>query len=306
MVVGTGVAFRHFFPPKNEKHVTRYEIFPKQEKSGHGKKGTHIGSYKNENVDEPAEQAEPSDPPEHEKPVVEKNEPENPPVASDKLPRVALIIDDMGYDRSIANDYASLDSGITFSILPQSPHQREIAAYARQKGLEVMLHLPMEPFEYPKVKPGPGGLLMSQDPDTMLKILEDDIDSVPFIVGVNNHMGSRMTSESTKMYQIFTVLKKRGLFFIDSRTAPKSVCRPSAALLQVTYGERDVFLDHVEDKETIRGQVRLLVRTAERKGRAIGIGHPHPETFEVLEEEYPKLIKRVQIVHASELVGPAG
>ncbi len=308
IVVAAGLAVRHFFPPEVQKRKTHYEVFPQHDSVPDKKHESSDLRYKDESVDEPeaaddrekdagiGEVAGKEDPP-------EKDEP---PVNREDLPRVALIIDDIGYDRSMAKKLADIDPGMTLSILPHSPNRREIMSYARKTGVEIMLHLPMEPMEYPKVDPGPGALLMSQDADTMIGRLHEALESVPDAVGVNNHMGSRLTSESTRMYQVFSILRKKGLFFIDSRTSSKSVCRPSASLLQLTYGERDVFLDHSQDRETIRKQLRTLVRMAERRGSAIGIGHPHTETYEILVDEYPRLISRVRIVHASELVRPAG
>jgi uncharacterized protein len=224
------------------------------------------------------------------------------PKPREPLPRVAIIIDDIGYSRSMARKFGDLSQELTFSVLPHSPHQREIAAEAYGKGIEIMLHLPMEPIEYPKVNPGPGALLLTMNVDDMLDTLEDDLEDVPYVVGVNNHMGSRMTSVSTRMYQIFTVLKKRDLFFIDSRTASNSLCKPSARLLQVPFGERDVFLDHSLDKKTVRKQLKALIRVAKKTGQAIGIGHPHKVTYDVLSEELPELLRQVRLVHASEMV----
>lgn len=228
------------------------------------------------------------------------------PARPASLPRVAIIIDDIGYNRVIARKLIDLDRSLTFSVLPQSPHCREIAADAYGKGIEIMLHLPMEPMEYPRVDPGPGALLVSMDVDRMIDLLYDHLEEVPYAVGVNNHMGSRMTTVSTRMYQIFTVLKKKELFFIDSRTSAQSLCKPSARLLQIEFGERDVFLDHSLDRAKIRKQVKTLIEVARHNGQAIGIGHPHVETYEVLRDELPEFRKNVRLVHASELVKPLG
>lgn len=223
-----------------------------------------------------------------------------------KRPNVAIIIDDIGYDRKIANKFADLDPVITFSLLPNSPHYRQIAKNAHQKGVEIMLHLPMEPTDYPKANPGADALLVSMPADEMIGLLNKHIESVPHIVGVNNHMGSKMTTISTKMYQIFTILKKRDLFFIDSRTSPQSLCKPSARLLQIPFAERDVFLDHNQTQEAVRKQLQSLVKIALKTGSAIGIGHPYKVTYEVLREEWPDLNKQVRLVRASELVRPLG
>lgn len=289
IVLATGLTVHYLFPPntqtppavKNEAppetHVQKptYEVFPKEDL------------------------------------VIDETEPVPPPRAEHHpfpviKPKVAIIIDDIGYNRVIARKLMDLNVPLTFSVLPHSPHSRKLAAEAHGRDIQIMLHLPMEPMEYPKVNPGPGALLVSMNVDNMIETLYDDLEDVPYVVGVNNHMGSRMTTVSTRMYQIFTVLKKKELFFIDSKTSPQSLCKPSARLLQVPFGERDVFLDHSLNKDTIRKQVKHLIRIAKRTGVAIGIGHPHTETYEVLFEELDELEENVRLVYASDLVRPLG
>lgn len=218
------------------------------------------------------------------------------------LPKVAIIIDDIGYERRVAERFLSLDAVLTFSVFPNSPFQKRIIRKAHAKGFEIMLHLPMEPDEYPEVDPGPDALLTSMSPDELIDQLNKNLDAIPLIKGVNNHMGSKMTTESTRMYQIFSVLKKRGLFFVDSCTTPKSLCKPSARLLQIPFAERDVFLDHVQEPDFIRKQIKELIRVAEIHGTAIGIAHPHLVTYEVFREEFPELQKKVRLVPASSIV----
>ncbi len=143
-------------------------------------------------------------------------------------------------------------------------------------------------------------------PDELTDTLKKHIASFPYIKGVNNHMGSRMTALSSKMYQIFVVLKKEDLFFIDSRTSAQSLCKPSARLLQLSFAQRDVFLDHMQTPKAIKRQINLLITHAQKYGTAIGIGHPHKITYEVLKKEIGKLKTKVRIVHASKLVKPLG
>jgi polysaccharide deacetylase 2 family uncharacterized protein YibQ len=230
--------------------------------------------------------------------------PEPPPLK--KPPRVAIIIDDLGYDRQLAEKLIDLNAPITVAILPHSPHQESTARLAHDRGLEVMLHLPMEPMEYPEINPGPGALLASMAPDELLRVLEENLKTVPYIKGVNNHMGSRLTAHSEQMYQVFSALKRHGLFFVDSRTTDESVCRPSARLFQIPFTQRDVFLDNSQDPASIRKQIRELVRIARRKGEAVGIAHPHPATYAVLKEELPALRQQVEIVPASRLARVIG
>jgi uncharacterized protein len=223
-----------------------------------------------------------------------------------KLPSVAIIIDDLGYDKNMAEKFAQLDAALTFSILPYSPFQKKISGLARSRDLEVMLHLPMEPVEYPEVNPGPGTLLTSMTPDELIRQLEQNIAAVPDAKGVNNHMGSKLTTESTQMYQIFSVLKQRGLFFVDSRTTADSICEPSARLFQVPFAQRDVFIDHYQTPGFIRKQIKELIRIAELKGEAVGIMHPHTTTLRILQEMLPDLKKHVQLVPVSKITHPAG
>jgi polysaccharide deacetylase 2 family uncharacterized protein YibQ len=218
------------------------------------------------------------------------------------MPKVAIIIDDLGYDRGMAEKFLLLDANLTASILPHSPSLEAISTLARTRGIETMLHLPMEPNEYPSVNPGPHALLASMPPDELITLLNHNLDSLPDAKGVNNHMGSRLTCESDQMQQIFTVLKKRGLYFVDSRTSADTVGRPTAHLFKVPFAERDIFIDHVPTPEFIRGQLDKLVKRAAKQGQAIGIGHPHKTTYTVLREMLPGLKKQVQLVPASQVV----
>lgn len=224
----------------------------------------------------------------------------------DHTPQIAIIIDDIGYDKRLAMALVDLDREITFSILPFSPFGKTIAKRLKAKGAEVMLHLPMEPTQYPKVNPGPGALFASMSPDEMIAQLRKDLDAVPGVVGVNNHMGSRLTALPDKMNQIFTVLKKEDLFFIDSRTAPDSKGEASARLFMVKFSHRDVFLDNFQNVEYITGQFRKLIKRAKKHGTAIGIGHPYQATLDTLKKELPKMNGTIKLVPASQLVAIPG
>jgi len=219
-------------------------------------------------------------------------------------PKVALIIDDLGYDLRLARQFIELETTLTFAILPHSPYQKEIAVAAHSKGFEVMLHLPMEPKEYPHVQPGPGTLFAAMSSDEFIRRLNDNLDAVPYIKGVNNHMGSKLTSMPHPVHQIFSILKKRRLFFIDSRSTPDTVCQPAARLLKLPFAERDVFIDHVPEAGFIQQQMNIIVIRAQQRGTAIGIMHPHKITLDVIRRELPRLKKRVIFVPASELVHP--
>jgi polysaccharide deacetylase 2 family uncharacterized protein YibQ len=215
---------------------------------------------------------------------------------------VAIIIDDVGYDRHMADGFLALDVPLTFSVLPQGPFNHSIIDHALKNDVEIMLHLPMEPSNYPSVNPGPGALLSSMSPDELIAQLNSNLDRVPGVKGVNNHMGSKLTASSEKMRQIFTILKKRDLFFVDSRTTADTMCRPSAEMLHLPFAERDVFIDHEQTRGFVRKQLKLLKKRAKQQGYAIGIAHPHPITLEVLKEMLPMLKDEVFFTHASAVV----
>ncbi len=222
------------------------------------------------------------------------------------LPRVAIILDDIGYDRGIVTKFLSLDLPLTLSMLPKSPFESSILAKAQEHNIEIMLHQPMEPFEYPRINPGPGALLTSMSPDELVQQFIQNLDEMPFISGVNNHMGSKMTASSAQMRQLFTIMKKRNLYFIDSRTTEKTICRDSADILQLPFGERDIFIDHFQDNEFIEKQLYRLVRIAETHGVAIGIAHPYRRTYKILRKIMADMKEKVQFVPVSEVAQISG
>ncbi len=222
------------------------------------------------------------------------------------IPQIVIIIDDIGYDKKIALALCDLDSNITFSVLPFAPFGKIISKQLHARGSQLMLHLPMEPVEYPEINPGPGAILSSMSPDTLLNQLKKNMKNVPYIVGVNNHMGSKITTHSDQMNQIFTILKRENLFFIDSRTAPESQCKASAKLLRLRFGQRDIFLDNFQNQEYITGQFEKLKALAIKHGSAIGIGHPYEATLHTLSRELPKLKNKIKIVRADRLVSIPG
>ncbi len=224
-------------------------------------------------------------------------------ISKPQRPLVAIIIDDLGYDKNIASKFLGLDALLSFSVLPYSPFQKSIASNAHGSGRDVLLHLPMEPLEYPRVDPGDGTLLSSMGPDELVDKLTKSLDEVPFVGGVNNHMGSKLTQDSAKMRQVFTVLKKRNLFFVDSLTTPRSRCAQLADMLQLKFARRNVFLDNTQEAGAIRLQIKRLLSIAKARGRAIGIAHPHTVTWEVLKQELPRILDEVEIVRVSDLVG---
>lgn len=219
--------------------------------------------------------------------------------------QVAIVIDDLGWDPKAARALIELDFPLTFAILPSLPYSESVARLAQQKRREILLHLPMEPQGYPKVDPGKGALLREMDEDTLESLLLQDLKGIPNPVGVNNHMGSSFTEDDRAMRVVLKVLKRRGLFFLDSRTSPNSVAYETAKELGLKAGRRQVFLDNGDqaDPAAVEKQIWRLVHIAQKEGRAIGIGHPHPYTLEALRRTLPQLKENgVEVVPVSRLV----
>lgn len=217
--------------------------------------------------------------------------------------RVAIVIDDLGNDLGPAERIAGWRDPVAGAVLPGLRFSAASARALSRGGKEVLLHLPMEPAGYPKVRPGPGVILRTQSDPEIVRILEEDLDSVPGAVGVNNHMGSAATADPRVMRTVARVLSGRGLFFLDSRTTDATVAERVAEESWVPAARRRVFLDDVSTEAAVRAQLAELVRRARKEGSAIAIGHPYPATLAVLERDLPGLVKEgVRVVRVTELV----
>ncbi|MGE4293659.1 MAG: divergent polysaccharide deacetylase family protein [Desulfovibrio sp.] len=197
-------------------------------------------------------------------------------------PKLVVVIDDLGENLTLARELAALPIPVVFAIWPNSSHAAEVRKLAREHGKEVLVHLPMEPLGYPKDNPGKQALFASMSDEELDRTIQANLDKVPEAVGVNNHMGSRFTSDARGMGRLMRILKQRGLFFLDSRTTGKSVGHASARTVGLPYFGRDVFLDNSLALPDIMLQLRKAERLALRNGVAIAIGHPHPATVQTL------------------------
>lgn len=221
--------------------------------------------------------------------------------------RVAIIIDDLGDSLRDGRRVIALPGPVACAILPHTPHARALAQGARDAGKEVMLHLPMEPIgeDY---EPGPGVLAHNMGPLEVAYTIDYDLDSVPYVTGINNHMGSRLTAERQPMAAVMRAIARRGnLFFVDSVTTPVSVAAEAARREGIPTLARDVFLDSDPTEAAVEQQLDALLRTARQRGQAVAIAHPHPATLAVLERRLPQLAAQgVELVSPSELLVPAG
>lgn len=217
-------------------------------------------------------------------------------------PRLAIIIDDLGNDLAPADKILELPFPLTLSILPHKEHSAEIAEKAVRRGDQVILHLPME-AESTAAKPEAIELRVGMPPEEVDRVMSEMLAAVPYVIGVNNHEGSRATADPQLMAAVMSVLHARNLFFVDSRTTAATVAYDAARQAGVPAAYRNVFLDDVESRQAVLGQFELAARDASRLGSAIAIGHPHPETLAALAEGLPKLqAQGIRLVFVSSLV----
>lgn len=198
------------------------------------------------------------------------------------LPRVALIIDDIGHSRRRARQFLKLNAPLTFSILPRLTYSYDLSFEIRSKGHEIMLHQPMEPVSA-NYDPGPGALYTGYEIERIARIMDKNISEVPFAVGVNNHMGSRFTSCPNDINKALTFIKNRRLYFVDSITSNRSVAYQTARKMDIATAKRNVFLDTTPEETAILSQLTKLMQAAKTYGQAIGIGHPYPQTARALD-----------------------
>ncbi len=209
--------------------------------------------------------------------------------AESSRPRIALIIDDLGNLGTVGERTVALAGPVACAILPHTPFARVIARQAHAAGKEVLLHLPLEPVEYP-VPIHIGTIAMDNTRSQLEKILDADLSSVPHTVGVNTHMGSLLTRHPGHMDWLMGELKRRGdLFFVDSYTTASSVALQLAREHGVPATRRDVFLDNNPVWPAIDAEFRRLKHLARLNGAAVGIGHPYDVTLSYLEDALGRL-----------------
>ncbi len=224
------------------------------------------------------------------------------PSAASSTARLAIILDDLGNDRSAADAIFALPYPLTISVLPNLAHSSEVAEEASRRGYQVLLHMPMESLG--DQHPEPLELRPGMTPVDIPMLVEKMIESVPNAVGVNNHQGSQATADPALMSALMPALRQRRLFFIDSRTTASTLAYDTARRSGVRAAFRNVpFLDDVAEPAAVRAQLERAVRDARKSGSAIAIGHPHAATLEVLRETLPQLeTQGVRLVFASDLV----
>lgn len=201
---------------------------------------------------------------------------------------VAIIIDDLGYKLKQDKRAIKLPGQVTFAFLPHTPHLVELAEAANSNGSDIMLHLPMQ-ATMETLYLGPGALLNDMTEEEFRQSVVKSIRSIPHVKGVNNHMGSMITSQKDSMKWLMDEISQTDLYFVDSRTTAKTLAEETANQFQIKNTRRNVFLDHELNRPAIEFQFNRLINLAKKNGSAVAIGHPFKETLDVLEEKIPQL-----------------
>jgi len=250
---------------------------------------------------EPRKPEKPAEP--KAKPHAEAARPQRPEPEPD-LPRLALVIDDLGYMQpELVTRLCSLPIPFSVAVLPYQEYTKDSAEIAHRLGKEVMLHLPMEPLGYPGPgrDPGPNAILYNLPEAEVRQRVRMALDAIPFRVGVNNHMGSRITPDRTRMTWVLQEIKARKCFFVDSRTEKDSVAFDVAEELGIHAVQRKVFLDDDKSFAEEEKQWNRALKLAEKDGSVLIIGHIYPETVAALEKLVPRTKGQVRFVTAGQL-----
>ena len=218
--------------------------------------------------------------------------------------KIVVIVDDSGYNPGQDCRYLNeIQVPVTISILPELEHSGTIARCANKANKEVMLHLPLEPHHNDEKYPENYIINTSMSAGMVVDHFNQDLASVPFVTGINNHMGSKATEDIRLMSIIFSQLLKHDLFFVDSRVTSQSVCRRLALRKGLAFAERDVFLDNKNERAAIETQYQELAQKARERGYAVAIGHARPLSWEILKEETEKLSREgFQFITVRELL----
>jgi polysaccharide deacetylase 2 family uncharacterized protein YibQ len=227
----------------------------------------------------------------------------NPAFADSVRPRIAIIIDDLGYERAAGERAIELPGPLAYAVLPGTPQAKHLADAAHAAGKEVLLHLPLQAQEH--IEPAePGSLLLDMSRIQFAAAFAADLQSVPHIIGINTHRGSLLTRHPGHMRWLMDEIVLRGnLFFIDSYTTAQSVALSIARENSVPSVKRDVFLDPDQLPNTVEREFARLKKIARRQGFAVGIGHPYPATLDYLELTLPELVSEgYDLIRISDLI----
>ncbi len=220
-----------------------------------------------------------------------------------RAPRIAFVIDDVGNSKHYADLLFSFPRPVTLAILPQLAFSEYFAVEAKKRGIETILHLPLEPDDRVYKKPGAGEIKTSMSENEIKRILAKNLESVPGVTGANNHMGSHVTRNPRLMSVILTELKNQKLFFLDSMTHPDSIAHEKAREFGMKVLKRDVFIDNNDNYQYVLKQIKQVAEVAKHNGSAVAIGHVHENTLRALKDAMPELEQEgIEIVNLKDLL----
>ena len=219
------------------------------------------------------------------------------------VPRIAIIIDDLGYQMAAGHRAVALPGPVVCAILPGTPRAAQLAQAAWERGKEVLLHLPLQSVDHHGAAE-PGSITLDTTREGFAQTFTIAMESVPFAVGVNSHRGSLLTQHPGHMSWLMEeILRAGGLYFVDSYTTHRSVALQIASERGVPAIKRDVFLDSDPAPEKVAQEFERLKALARENGLAVAIGHPYPETLSFLEQAIPGLVEEgIQLVPLRELI----
>jgi uncharacterized protein len=224
------------------------------------------------------------------------------PPATGGAPRLAIIVDDLGSRRDVFDLVRELGRPVAVGVLPDLPLSAWIAAEASRVGLEVLVDLPMEPYRYPELDPGPGALMMAMSPAELSRRVSTHLAALPTAIGATNHMGSRMTEDRVRMRAALEPLAERRLIFVDALTSNHSVAFDEARALGLRAGRRQVVVDAGGGEAGERERLEEAGRLAVERGESVVLAHGHPLTLRLLKEYVPRWESAgIRLVHVSQL-----
>ena len=205
---------------------------------------------------------------------------------------IGIVIDDFGYrNDDVSDGFLNLDVPLTYAVIPGHEYSKSFGEKAVGRGFEVIVHMP---FENLANKGGEESFVLSttMDSETIQERVQAALDQIPSAIGMNNHQGSKASADQHVMSNVARVLKRRNLFFVDSRTTTETVAESTMEVYKVPTTRRNIFLDNEDDEGYIHAQLIKLVEKSEEWGAAVGIGHVKPKTLKILKKHIPELQKK--------------
>ncbi len=216
-------------------------------------------------------------------------------------PKVAIVLDDWGYNLKALNAVLQIREPLTLAVLPNLPYSTEVARKAHAAGHEIILHMPMEPLN--DVPLEEGTILTSMAPAEIRSLLSDALAGIPHARGVNNHMGSKVTQDRRTLDIVMRELAARKLFFLNSMTSGSAAGRETAGEVGIAYAERDIFIDNERTEAAVIAKLQELKAAAVRQGSAIGIGHDEPVTLSAIQKVLPSWkAEGIEVIRLSDLI----